>query len=112
MYAIVAVGGHQYRVAPEDSLVVPRLPQAVGEKIALGEVLLVSEKGRVAVGRATVEGARVEAEIVGHERGPKVRVFKIKRRKNYRRLHGHRQPLTHVRILSVVGGAGEETAEA
>ena len=102
MYAVVRIGGSQFKITPEETLLVPRLPAEVGATVALDQVLLLSGEGNVTPGTPTVPGARVEAEVLAHELGPKVRIFKMKRRKGYRRTTGHRQPLTRVRVLRVV----------
>ncbi len=73
----------------------------VGSRLELDEVLMVGDEGGADVGNPVLDGARVIAEVVGHERRPKLEVFKLKRRKNYKRLRGHRQPYTLVKVLSV-----------
>ena len=73
----------------------------VGSQLELDEVLMVGDEGGADVGNPVLDGARVIAEVVGHERRPKLEVFKLKRRKNYKRLRGHRQPYTLVKVLSV-----------
>jgi large subunit ribosomal protein L21 len=73
----------------------------VGSQLELDEVLIAGDENGVDVGNPVLDGARVTAEVVGHERAPKVEVFKFKRRKGYKRLRGHRQPYTLVKVLSV-----------
>ncbi|RME47434.1 MAG: 50S ribosomal protein L21 [Deltaproteobacteria bacterium] len=102
MYAIVKTGGKQYRVEPGTSVQVERLPGAVGEKVTLDRVLLVSQGGEVKVGTPALEGVRVIGEITAQERGKKIIVFKKKRRKNYRRKAGHRQEYTEIRVTDIV----------
>lgn len=98
MYAIVKIGGHQYKVAEDQTIYVNRL-SSDDEKITLDEVLLVKDgDGKVTIGTPTVEGAKVEAEIVEHLKADKVMVFKKKRRKGYRVKNGHRQPITQLKI--------------
>jgi large subunit ribosomal protein L21 len=80
---------------------VETLAADVGSQVELNDVLMLAAEGDVEVGTPFVEGARVTAEVVSHERRPKVEVFKFKRRKNIRRLRGHRQPYTVLKILSV-----------
>jgi large subunit ribosomal protein L21 len=103
MYAIIETGGKQYRVEPGDVLDVERLPGPAGEspEVTFERVLLLGGDGDVQVGTPTVEGARVTAARVGDVRGPKVVVFKMKRRKGYRRKNGHRQDLLRVRIQDI-----------
>jgi len=103
MYAIVKHGGRQIKVAEGDEFTVNRLPGDAGSKVEMGEVLLLAKDDGVQIGQPMVQGASVEAEILGHERGRKVTVFKMKRRKGYRRKAGHRQELTRVKITSVNG---------
>lgn len=101
MYAIVISGGKQHRVQNGDLIKVEKLDGDVGSKITLDEVLLVGGEGETKIGQPRVDGASVEAEIVRHGRDRKVRVFKKKRRKNYRRMYGHRQPFTHLKITGI-----------
>ena len=98
MYAIVKIGGHQYKVAEDDTVFVNRIAEGE-EKITLEDVLLVKDgKGKVKIGKPTVEGAKVEATVVDHLKSDKVIVFKKKRRKGYRVKNGHRQPITQLKI--------------
>ena len=103
MYAVVRSGGKQIRVAPGDSVWVDRLAGEVGAKVELPEVLLVSGDGEPRVGTPTVEGAKVVGTITDHGRGDKIIIFKMKRRKGYRRKQGHRQDYTQLRIESIEG---------
>jgi large subunit ribosomal protein L21 len=101
MYAIVKIGGHQYKVAEDQTIFVNRL-SSDDEKITLDEVLLVKDdKGKVKIGKPTVKGAKVEAKIVEHLKADKVIVFKKKRRKGYRVKNGHRQPITQLQIEKI-----------
>jgi large subunit ribosomal protein L21 len=100
MYAVIKTGGKQYRVSEGDRLRVERLPGAVGSKIEFADVLMIGGES-VSVGTPLVKGAKVLGEIVGQDRSKKVVVFKMRRRKNYRRKRGHRQAYTEVRITSV-----------
>lgn len=102
MYAVVESGGKQYRVSPGETIALEKLPGEVGALVELGHVLLVSDDDGIKVGRPTLAGAKVVAEIIAQERGPKVIVFKFKRRKNYRRKTGHRQELTTLRIKEII----------
>ena len=103
MYAVIKTGGKQYRVAKDDIITIERLEGEAGATLEFGEVLLVGEGASVKVGAPTVSGAKVTGELVEQTRGPKVIAFKKRRRKNSRRKRGHRQDLTKVRILSIVG---------
>ena len=105
MFAIVKTGGKQYRVAPGDQIIVERLEGEVGAEISLDQVLAISDGDSGVIGRPTVADASVCARIVQQPRGTKVIVFKKKRRKNYRRKHGHRQELTVLRIEEIRQGA-------
>ena len=100
MYAIVKTGGKQYRVEAGDTIHVDKLDGAVGDKITLDEVLLVGG-GDVKIGEPRVADAQVVGTVVSQERDRKIRVFKYKRRKHYRRTRGHRQSLTTLRIEDV-----------
>ena len=103
MYAVVRSGGKQLRVSPGDSVWVERLPGDVGDAVALGDVLLVGGDGAPRIGAPAVPGAVVHGTITGHGRGEKLIVFKMKRRKNYRRRSGHRQSYTQIRIDRIEG---------
>jgi large subunit ribosomal protein L21 len=99
MYAVIETGGKQYRVEPGEVIDVERL-QAAGEDgaVEFDQVLLVAGEGGLSVGTPALPGVRVRATLLGEVRGPKLRVFKMKRRKQYRRTRGHRQDLCRVRI--------------
>lgn len=98
MYAVVKIGGHQYKVKEDQTLFVNRL-NTEDEKITLEDVLLVKDsKGNVNIGKPLVDGVKVEATIVDHLKADKVIVFKKKRRKGYRVKNGHRQPITQIKI--------------
>ena len=101
MYAIVETGGKQYRVQEGSTVVVERLPSAEGEKITLNQVLAVSKDGSLTVGEPFVDGATVEATVLENGKSEKVIVFKYKRKKDYRRKQGHRQPFTKLKIESI-----------
>ncbi len=102
MYAVVKTGGKQHRVRAGDLIKVEKLEGDIGEKLTLGEVLMVAGNGETRIGKPIIEGAKVEAEIVRQGRSRKIIVYKFKRRKNYRRMYGHRQPFTHLRITGIV----------
>ncbi len=98
MYAVVATGGKQYKVAEGDVLRVEKLTGDVGSDVAFDKVLLFSDGENVKVGQPEIEGAAVHGQIVDQGKSKKIIVFKFKRRKRYRRKQGHRQPYTAVRI--------------
>lgn len=101
MYAVIRTGGKQYKVAPEDVLQIEKIEGAAGDAVQFAEVLMVAGEGEPVVGAPLVSGAAVSAEVVEQGRGPKVVIFKKRRRQNYRRKRGHRQELTTVRILEI-----------
>lgn len=103
MYAIIATGGKQYKVAEGDKVRVEKLEGEVGGNITLDRVLMMGEGTDVKIGRPIVDGAAVEAQITDQARNKKVIVFKYKRRKNYRRKYGHRQPYTELKITKITG---------
>lgn len=105
MYAVVETGGKQYRVAPGRVIAVERLPGSVGDVVELSRVLLVGEGEKVKVGSPVVSGARVRATILEEIRGPKITVFKFRRRRKYRRKTGHRQCLTRLRVDEIAVGS-------
>ena len=100
MYAVIKTGGKQYRVAQGDRLRVEKLAGDVGTTVTLDEVLMLGGD-KVVVGTPRVKGAKVTAEIVAQDRAKKVIIFKFRRRKNYRRKRGHRQPFTELKITGV-----------
>jgi len=100
MYAVIKTGGKQYRVAEGQKLRVEKLTGNAGDKVTFDEVLLVGGDSPQ-IGLPLVKGASVAAEIVGQDRGKKIVVFKFKRRKNYRRKNGHRQPYTELKITGI-----------
>jgi large subunit ribosomal protein L21 len=100
-YAIIRTGGKQYRVEPGDVIWVESLDGDVGSDITFPEVLLRGEGDSVTIGAPLVEGASVAAKIIGQEKTRKILVYKKKRRKNYRRRHGHRQLTTGIQVVSV-----------
>lgn len=101
MYAIVKTGGKQYRVETGATIYVERLEVPVGGKVTLGDVLLVGSGDEVRVGTPRVETASVTGTVLDQGRDRKVRVFKFKKRKHYRRTRGHRQSFTALRIDTI-----------
>jgi len=114
MYAVIRTGGKQYKVAPQDVLQIEKIEGAAGEPVSFSDVLMVAGEGGPTFGAPLVSGAAVSAEVVEQGRGPKVIIFKKKRRQNYRRKKGHRQELTTVRILEILtdGKAPAKAAKA
>jgi len=102
MYAIVEIGGHQYKVEKDQQLFVNRLNGEKGDKVQFDNVLLIDKGGKVNVGAPVIDGAAVEAKIVDHLRADKVIVFKKKRRKGYKKKNGHRQDITSVEIAKII----------
>ncbi len=105
MFAVIRTGGKQYKVANGDVIKVEKLAGDAGESITLDDVLMVSDGATTTIGAPTVAGATVQAQVVAQDRGPKIIVFKKKRRQNYRRKNGHRQDLTVLRITGISASA-------
>jgi large subunit ribosomal protein L21 len=104
MYAIFRALGKQFRAEKGKTIRLPLMDAEAGSKVTFDEVLLSSDGETIRAGTPLVSGARVEAEVVGQGKEPKIYVFKFKRRKNYRRKTGHRQKYTEVRITDVTLG--------
>jgi large subunit ribosomal protein L21 len=104
MYAIIRTGGKQYRVQSGEQLRVEAISAEVGSTVSLEEVLLVGTGEGVKVGAPLVSGAKVNATVVSHGRGDKVRIFKLRRRTHYQKTQGHRQSYTELRIEDIVQG--------
>jgi large subunit ribosomal protein L21 len=104
MYAIFRALGKQFRAEKGKTIRLPLMEAEAGAKVTFDEVLLSSDGETIRAGTPLVPGARVEAEVVGQGKEPKIYVFKFKRRKNYRRKTGHRQRFTEVRITDVTLG--------
>ncbi len=98
MYAIVKVGGKQYRVEKGDSLLVDRMPDDEGAKVALQPLLFKGDDKDAVFAGADLEKVKVEAVVTGHERGPKIHVLKFKPKRGYKRRMGHRSDLTRLEI--------------
>jgi large subunit ribosomal protein L21 len=101
MYAIVNINGIQTRITPDEVISVPRLTGEPGKKLTFDQLLLVGDGDRIAVGQPYVKGASVTVEVLEHLRGPKLRIFKFKRRREYRRRRGHRDELTRLRVTAI-----------
>jgi large subunit ribosomal protein L21 len=100
-YAIVATGGKQLKVAVGDSVKVEKLDVEVGKEITLDKVLLISDDQEPKIGKPYVDKAKVVAEVVDQDKSKKIRVFKYKKRKKYRKLKGHRQAYTELKITRI-----------
>ena len=101
MFAVIRTGGKQFRAEPGKTLLIPSLDAEPGVTVTFDDVLLAGEGEEVTVGAPTVEGAKVTAEVLAHDRTKKITVFKRKRRKGYRRKQGHRQGYTVVRVADI-----------
>ena len=101
MYAVIKTGGKQYRVSEGELLKVEKIEGNKGDTVLFDNVLMVSRDGDVKVGTPIVEGAKVTGEIVTEIKSPKITVFKMKRRKGYRKKTGHRQKLTVLKIKEI-----------
>ena len=103
MFAVVDLGGSQVKVEEGDRIRVNTISGELGEKVTLENVLMVGAEGDMRIGTPRVEGASVEASILDHGKAKKIRVFKMKRRKGYRRTQGHRQDYTEIRVDEIRG---------
>jgi large subunit ribosomal protein L21 len=119
MYAVIRTGGKQYRVAPDDVIEIERLGAKAGDQVEFSEVLMIAGDGAISFGAPVVAGATVAGEVTALTRGPKLVIFKKKRRKHFRRKNGHRQDLMEVRITEILTdgrkparSAGQAPAEA
>ena len=101
MYAVIKTGGKQYRVAPGENIKIEQVQADVGATIVLDQVLMVADGEAAKVGTPTLAGAKVSATVVSHGRGPKVRIFKMRRRKHYMKTQGHRQNYTEIRVDAI-----------
>ncbi|MDP2431496.1 MAG: 50S ribosomal protein L21 [Pseudomonadota bacterium] len=98
MYAVIKTGGKQYKVSTGGKLKVETLPVEVGGEVEITDVLMVADGDDIKVGSPMVAGASVKATVLSHGRGIKVLIFKMRRRKHYRKTQGHRQNYTEIRI--------------
>ncbi|HYK13342.1 MAG TPA: 50S ribosomal protein L21, partial [Burkholderiales bacterium] len=100
---VISTGGKQYRVASGAKLKIEQLAADIGSEIVIDQVLMVADGDNVSLGTPLVTGASVTAKIVSHGRGDKVHIFKMRRRKHYRKSQGHRQNYTEIEILGIAG---------
>lgn len=103
MYAVIETGGKQYRVQEGDTIFIEKVAGNEGEALSFDKILLVSNGEEVKVGKPYVDGVSVQGNIVEHGKAKKIVVFKFKRKKDYRKKQGHRQPYTKVRIEKING---------
>ena len=101
MYAVIKTGGKQYKVSKGDLLSVEKLEGGAGAEVVFNEILMVSGGDDIRIGTPYVEGAKVVGEILNEIKGPKITVFKMKRRKGFRKKTGHRQTLTNLKIKDI-----------
>lgn len=101
MYAVIVTGGKQYKVAEGDVIFVEKLDAEEGAAVTFDQVLMAGDGEDVKIGTPTVDGVTVEAKVVKNGKSKKIYVFKMKRKKNYRRKKGHRQPFTKVEITKI-----------
>ena len=104
MFAIINIAGKQFRVEKGDELKVPHLDTAEGKALKFDEVLLTNDGKKVNLGSPLLDGASVSATVINHGRGRKIRIFKKKRRKGYRRNNGHRQNYSLIKIGTITSG--------
>ena len=101
LYAVIKTGGKQYRVAAGEKIKVETIPAEVGAEVTLDQVLMVGEGESVSIGTPLLAGAKVTAKVVAHGRGPKIKIFKMRRRKHYQKHQGHRQNYTEIEISGI-----------
>ena len=101
MYAVVKTGGKQYRVSAGEKLRIEQIPAEVGQEIVLDQVLVIADGDALKMGTPLLAGAQVKAKVLKHGRGDKVHIFKMRRRKHYRKSQGHRQNYTEIEILGI-----------
>ena len=102
MYVIVDIQGQQFKVQQDQKLFVHRINADQGSEVEFGKVMLIDNDGDVQVGAPVIDGAKVILEVLSHVKGDKVLVFKKKRRKGYRKLNGHRQQFSEVRVKEII----------
>lgn len=104
MYAVIATGGKQYKVEPNQTVKVERLPEAPGATVLFNKILLVSNDGAITVGAPYISQAKVQAKVLSHGRHKKISIIKLRRRKHHLKRMGHRQDFTEIKIDEIVGG--------
>jgi large subunit ribosomal protein L21 len=101
MYAVIKTGGKQYRVSAGEKIKVEQIPADVGAEISLDQVLMVGEGDTVKIGTPLLSGTTVTAKVISQGRHPKVKIFKMRRRKHYQKHQGHRQNFTELEIGAI-----------
>jgi len=112
MYALVRTGGKQYRVSQDDTILVERIAADEGSEVILDDVVMLGDGDKVTIGTPRVDGAAVSATVMRQTRGPKIIIFRRKRRKNHRRTQGHRQDLTLLKINAIAADGKSLAAKA
>lgn len=112
MYAVFKTGGKQYRAEKGDTLKIEKIDGAEGDAIEFDQVLLVGEGENVKIGTPLVSGGKVKAKVLIQGKDRKIDVIKFRRRQNYRRTHGHRQPITMVEITGITGAPRKKAADS
>jgi len=102
MYAIVEIGGQQFKIAKDQKLYVNLIHEEEGAELEFENVLLFADGDKVQIGTPVLDGAKVKAKVLAHVKADKILVFKKKRRKGYQKMNGHRQPLTQIQIEEIV----------
>ena len=110
MFAIINIAGKQFRVQEGDQIKVPQLSTEAGKSLVFDKVLLTNEGGKVELGSPLVSNASISATVVDHGRDRKIRIFKKKRRKGYKRKNGHRQGFSLVKINSISTSGAKKTS--
>jgi len=101
VYAIVNINGVQTRVSKDEVIEVPRLAGDPGQRLSFDQILMVAAGDNILVGQPYLKEATMTAEVVEHLRGPKLRIFKFKRRNDFRKRRGHRDELTRIRVTGI-----------
>lgn len=102
MYAIVEIGGQQFKIEKDQKLFVNLMHEEAGSELEFDQVLLVADESDIKVGTPLVDGVKVKAKVLAHVKADKVLVFKKKRRKGFQKKNGHRQPLTQIQIEEIL----------
>ncbi len=102
MYAVIATGGKQYKVAPGDVVRVESLDAKKGDTIELKDVFMIADGDKISVGKPALASAKVTAEVLGEGRGEKLLIFKHRRRKGFRKTNGHRQNFTSIKVKEII----------
>jgi large subunit ribosomal protein L21 len=112
MYAVIKTGGKQYKVAAGDKIKIEQMPADIGAEITIDQVLAVGAGESISLGAPLVAGATVSATVLAHGRHDKVRIFKLRRRKHYKKQQGHRQHYTEIFVSRIASPLGESSAQA